>query len=265
MQHDTTHVHEYFTKLGFDPVVADIYLALHTHGAQSLLQLSRSSGVERTRLYRLLDTLHTAQLIETEEQYKGKRYKAAPLTNLQILLARREEELRGLQSEMFRLNDQLQQTDTLDSGTHVQFYQGADGLKQMLWNQTRAQGDSCSILYENMQSRTNRTFFERWAERCNERGLHFRSLVGPHFVQSQTEWYASHANVRLDHWSGRLIADEVFPLRHSTVIYDNVVAFFDWKAGDLYGIEIYNEHIAQSQRQLFELLWQQATPLEVTS
>jgi sugar-specific transcriptional regulator TrmB len=261
MPNDISPMHEYFARLGLEPEIAEIYLALQAYGPQSLLQLARNSKVERTRLYRLLDTLTECQLIEIEELYKRKIYKAAPISNLQGLLTKREQEVRDLQKELLVLQENYA-TNALHSPlTHVQFYRGSEGVKQMFWNQTRAKSESLSILYENMQSKSNSAFFERWVERCNEQGLHFRSIVGDHFLATQKDWYDSHENEKLTHWEGRYVAGAVLPITHSMVTYDDVVAYYNWKDGEIFGLEIYNQEIASAQRHIFESFWDKGGPI----
>lgn len=256
MPNDITPMHNYFAKLGLEPEVADLYLTLHAYGPQSLLQLARNARMERTRVYRLIDSLSDAGLLEIETHYKRKIYKAAPITNLQVLLSKKEQDIRALNSELQGLHAELSQT--LHSPlSHVQFYKASDGLKQMFWNQTRANGETISILYENMQNRTNSAFFERWVERCNQRNLQFRSLIGDHFIGTQQQWYAGHSNERLRDWSARYIPANVFPITHSMVCYDDVVAYYNWQGGEVFGIELYNQEIADAQRNLFEMLWSQ--------
>lgn len=254
-------MHDYFARLGLEPEVADLYLALHTYGPQSLLQLARNARIERTRAYRLLDSLSDARLIEVETQAKRKIYKAAPITNLRVLLSNKEEEIRSLDSELEGLQSELSQT--LHSPlSHVQFYSGNDGIKQMLWNQTRASGENVSILYENIQNRTNSAFFDRWVDTCNQHNLHFRSLVGDHFIESQQQWYNQHSNERLAKWSARYIAVSIFPITHSMVCYDDVVAYYNWHGEQVFGIELHNQQIADTQRVLFEMLWTQGQPVD---
>jgi DNA-binding MarR family transcriptional regulator len=65
-----TDVHNYFAKLQLEPEIADIYMALYSHGPQSLTELARSAGIERTRLYRLMDALTASSLVEVEQHYK---------------------------------------------------------------------------------------------------------------------------------------------------------------------------------------------------
>jgi sugar-specific transcriptional regulator TrmB len=261
MSNDISPMHEYFAKLGLEPDIAEIYLTLNAYGAQSLLQLSRNAAIERTRLYRLIDTLVDCHLIEIETHYKRKIYKAAPISNLQVLLSRREQELRDLRVDLHHLQNNFQPSSISSPLTHVQFYKGAEGVKQMLWNQTKAKTENLSILYENMQHKTNSAFFERWVDRSNQQELKFRSIVGDYFLSTQRKWYSSHDNEKLKFWEGRYIDNAVYPITHSTNVYDNVVAYFNWRDGEVFGIEVYNQEVADAQRQFFEILWDKSQPV----
>lgn len=261
MSSDSNPMHLYFAKLGIEPEIADVYLALRTYGPQSLLQLARNSKIERTKLYRLIDACKDYHLIDIQEEYKRKTYKAAPISNLQILLTQKEQELTDLKKELVDLQEIYQPTSASSQLTHVQFFRGAEGVKQMYWNQTRARTESLSILFENMQNRTNLAFFERWVERCNEHNLKFRSIVSDHFLHAQRNWYESNTNEKLKHWEGRHLSDNVLPITHSMVTYDDVVAYYNWKDGEVFGLEIYNQEIASTQRNLFEMLWKQGKPI----
>lgn len=262
MTTESQQVRTYFEKLGLEPEVADLYLALHTYGPQTISELARRSKVERTRIYRLIDTLEESSLIEIETHYRRKILKAAPVTNLQILLSKKEEELYSLQNELQQVHHTLNRSSMSSPLTRVQFYDGPDGLKQMFWNQTKSKTDNISILYENMQNKTNETFFARWAERCNQNGLTFRSIISDHFIETQKNWYATHTNERLENWQSRYAPPSLFSITHSMITYDNVVGYFNWKNGEIFGIEIYNQEIADAQRQFFEMLWAQSTPVD---
>jgi sugar-specific transcriptional regulator TrmB len=252
---DTQVVRSYFFKLGLSSEIADIYLALLAYGPQTISDVSRHSGVERTRVYRLMDELTTSNLIEIETQYKRTILHAAPITNLQILLTKKEQDLHELREELHGINQQIAENTLASPTTRVQAYHGKENLKQMFWNQTRAKSESVSILHENMQRYTNVAFFDRWARTSNERDLVFRSIVGDSFVESQKTWYQEHANERLAKWSGRYVPEGVFPVTHSTVVYDDVTSYYNWKNGEVFGIEIYNAQIADAQRQFFDMLW----------
>jgi sugar-specific transcriptional regulator TrmB len=258
MASDTAAVRTYFAKLGLEAEIADIYLALHANGPQTISELSRSSGVERTRIYRLIDTLMEANLIELESHYKRGVIKAAPIANLNILISQREQELKSLQDELGLIEQVLGRNSLSSPSTRVQFYHGTAGVKQMYWNETKAEGEVLAILHENMQVKTDSRFFERWAVQCNQKDMTFRGIISDDFLASQALWYTNHTNEKLQNWQSRYISPDAFPITHGTIIYDNVVGYFNWKDDEIFGIEIYNAEIAATQRQLFELLWKQS-------
>jgi DNA-binding transcriptional regulator GbsR (MarR family) len=259
---DTQALRAYLFKLGLASEIADIYLALHTYGPQSLSELARHSGVERTRIYRMMDELTASNLVEIETQYKKNIFHAAPITNLQILISKKEQDIRDLQKELQELHRNLSDPAASSPATRIQFYKGIEGLKQMYWNQTKGTTENLAILHENMQIRTNLSFFERWAHACNENGLKFRGIINDNFIKTQQEWYGEHSNGRLANWRSRYLPDNVFLITHSVVIYDDVTSYYNWKDGEIFGVEMRNQEIADSQRQFFEMLWSQGTSVD---
>jgi len=255
---DTAAIRTYFAKLGLEKEIADIYLALHTHGPQSISELSRNARVERTRIYRLIDKLLESNLVEVESHYKRGIIKAAPIANLHILISQKEQELKSLQDELGLIEQMLARNSLSSPATRVQFYEGREGIRQMLWNETKAKTEIVSILYENIQNKTDLKFFERWSDKCNDQRIQLRSVYGDRFIKTQKEWYAKHDNQRLKQWRGRYITSDIFPINHNTIIYDDVVAYYNWKDSEVFGVEIYNKDIADAQRTFFEMLWRQA-------
>lgn len=260
MPKDTDAIRNYFEKMGLEAEMADLYLTLHAYGPQTITALARLAKVERTRVYRLLDRLTSSNLVEVESQYKRVILHAAPIMNLQILLAQREQEVRNLQDELHLIHNKLNNTPH-NHLTRVQFYRGEEGNKQMFWNQTKAKNETLCILYETMQTRTNLTFFERWVRKCNERGQKFRGLVGPHFMETLQAWYGTHSNERLEHWESRYLPPDVYPITHSTITYDDILGYYNWRDGEVFGVELYNQEIADAQRQTFEMLWEKGVPI----
>jgi sugar-specific transcriptional regulator TrmB len=262
MNNDIKLLASYFKRLGIDEKGAFLYLALQQYGPQTISQLARSSGVERIQIYRLLDGLQDSGVIEIETKYKRSILHAAPLTKLQVLLTKREQELKDLQQDFVRLSEQLQTRSMHARTTRVQFYEGMDGIKQMLWGQTKTKTENLAILYDNMQNKTNAAFFERWVQKCNERNVKFRGIIGDHFIKTQQAWYEKHSNERLKNWQGRYISDTMFPLELSVVVYNDTVLQYNWNSDRIFGIETQDPAIARMQRQFFEVLWQQAAPVD---
>lgn len=257
---DTEAIQKYFSKLGLKREIAAIYLALYAHGPQTISELARNSQVERTRIYRLVDELLASNLIEVESHHKRGVIKAAPIANLHILISQKEQELRGLQDELGLIEQLLARNSLSSPATRVQFYHGAEGYKQMFWKEPGAKTEVLCIVYEIAQPKTNVAFYERWVERSNQNQVRYREVHGDHFRASKKAWHATHTNTQLAHYEARYVAPKVFPITHSISIYDNIVAYYNWKDGEIFGIEIYNQEIADTQRRFFEMLWGKSEP-----
>lgn len=255
---DMTAIRTYFGKLGFEPEIADIYLALHAYGPQSISELSRSSKVERTRIYRLIDKLMESNLIEVESHYKRGVIKAAPITNLHILINEKEQQLKNLQDELGLIEQVLARNSLSSPATRVQFYQGPEGIRQMQWNLFRAKKGIKSVMHSPMQDVTGDVFFKRWTERWNQGDLSCHILLDDHFLGLSNKWHRQNpGHIPKNHFS-RVANPTVFPIKFEMDIYDDVVAYYNWHEGEVFGIEIYNKEIAGAQRIFFDMLWQQA-------
>jgi len=252
---------DYFGRLGFPAETGALYVCLKKGGPQTISELSRNSGVERTRVYRLIPEMQENNLVTIDTEYKHGIITAAPVDSLSIHLAKREQEIADLQQELPFIQAAIASIDVSPKPTSVKFYRGKSGVKQMLWNETNASSEIVSILHEGIQLKTDSKFFERWVEKCNTKQLTFRSVVSDDFVRKQSKWYESHFNDQLQHWQGREIAESVFSISHGTVIYDEVVGYFYWDDEEIFGVEIHNATIAKTQRQFFDLLWDQAQPI----
>lgn len=263
MPPDTNTVRTYFAKLGLEGDVADIYLALHAHGPQNISELSRTARVERTKIYRLLDRLMASNLIEVESHYKRGVIKAAPIANLHILISQKEQELKSLQDELGLIEQVLARNSLSNPATRVQFYQGQEGIRQMLWNELSTTTEILGYNYRILEEGTGKKFMERWTEEFEKRRLHCRLITGDRFAESWQvglEQSGIATGQRVEGMAYHRIATADFLISHSCDIYDDVVGYYNWKDTELFGVEIYNQEIANSQRQLFELLWQKSEP-----
>jgi sugar-specific transcriptional regulator TrmB len=256
---DTSAVRNYFGKLGFEPEIADLYLALHAHGPQTMSELSRTSKVERTRIYRLLDRLMESNLIEVEAQSKRGIIKAAPVNNLHILINQKEQELKSLQDELGLIEQVLARNSLSNPATRVQFYKGPEGIRQMLWNELRAKGEIIGYSNRILEEATGKKYMENWTDEFEKRELSCRLLIDDAFISS---WKSARKTVgtdrRVSGMQYNYLENNIFKLTHLCDMYDDVVGYYHWKDGEVFGVEIYNQAIADTQRQLFELLWEKS-------
>ncbi|MET0779559.1 MAG: winged helix-turn-helix domain-containing protein [Candidatus Saccharimonadales bacterium] len=246
-------IYDYFRDLDFPKEVALIYEALHLHGPQTISELARTANVQRIQIYRLLDSLKQAHLIEVEMRYKRNVLRASPIDNLRVLIAEREGRLTALKSKLPQVEALFSQNIT-SPATRVNMYAGPEGIRQMLWSQLKAQGEIVCYNYFAFEDVVGKPFIENWAKEFEKRKLQCRLVYGDAFRQT---WQLGQRIKGMEYY---YLSPEIFNITHPCDIYDNVTAYYHWRDKEVFGLEIHNAEIAQSQRQIFELLCRQAIP-----
>lgn len=210
-------VRTYFAKLGLEQEIADLYLALYANGPQTISALSRTSRIERTRIYRLIDKLLDSNLIELEMHKKRGLIKAGPITNLRLLINRREEELKNLTDELELIEQALSPNSLSHGSTHLRFFSGPEGIRQMLNRELQAQKEVVSY-----------------------HGLDLESIVG------QKYWDEYHASLK----KRRIITRSVAPpegTTHACHVYEDTIAYF-FASDEIYGLELRDRSLSASLR-----------------
>jgi predicted transcriptional regulator len=211
---DVSAVRAYFAKLGLEQEIADIYLALYSNGPQTISSLSRTAGIERTRIYRLIDKLLDSNLVELETQHKRGLIKAAPISNLRILINQREQELKNLTDEL-ELMEQVLSRNSLSLGdTRIQFFAGPEGVRQMLKRELQSQGKISGYNSIDLQAIVGKKYWENHLAELKKRD------IVPRFFSEPP------ANTT-----------------HTCHVYDDTVAYI-FTDGQVYGLELQDARIA---------------------
>lgn len=253
-------IREYFAQLAFDAGMADVYIALYTGGAQSISGISRATNIERTRVYRLLDQLKGVHLVEIEVHYKRSIIRAAPVSNLRILIAQKEQEVAALRGQLDIVEQTLGKDTLSSSSTRVQFYSGYQGLKQMLWNELRAEGEILGYAHRIFEEGVGKDLILNWTDQFQSRKLRSRLLTSSEWHESWKTAGKRGSGLRVKGMQYNYLPPDVFAINHARDIYNDTVAYFQWKDGEIFGFEIYNQEIADAERQIFETFWARSRP-----
>lgn len=256
MATDVSAIRTYFTKLGLETEIADIYLALHTHGPQSISQLSRNAHVERTRIYRLIDQLMDSNLIEVEPQQKRGIIKAAPIANLHILIAQKEQELKSLQDELSLIEQVFARNSLGTPVSHIQVFESTGAAKQIRYNMLNAQSEVLSFLHRDLYEEFDKPFAIQWTTSADRQKLSFRSIYNRKF--SPENLAIATDTPHPDSWDARITSGDSPHIDLNLFIYDDVIATLQWRDNATYGLEVHDDKFAKCQRVLFESVWQQS-------
>ena len=249
---NTQVVEDYLLKLDFSHESARLYAVLSVKGPLTILEASRATGIERTALYRLVETLVANGLIEEVLAYKSRKIRAADPTQIRLILQEKQKRVQDLSESFPAFERAAIQAKSLQA-TQVRYFRGTEGIKQILWNETRARGTVVGYTHRNLEEVVGVAYFRKYARELERKHIQFRDLRTDTFLSSIREQGYTANPIEGDTWP--YLPDSVLRLTHGMDIYDDVVAIYYWEDNDVFGVEIQNEKIADTQRSIFEALW----------
>lgn len=240
-------IRTYFTKLGLEAEIADLYLSLQAHGPQSISELARTSGVERTRIYRLIDHLMESNLIELETRHKRGVIKAAPITNLRILINQREEALKNMRDELELIEQALARNSVSNAVFRTQLYGSPEAIRNLLGRLLSAKDELLALETLPIQEYVSESIIARWKQEFERKELRMRQVT-----TTEQAWSAGLKNT-----ASRLIPLNELPATNVYICNSSVIHIAEHD-GTLYGMELTHGLSAQLNRQYFDLLWHRA-------
>lgn len=244
-------------RLGLTPDESKIYLAL-LGSPMSHLEIARKTGVNRTKVYRLADSLIKRGLITEELSDAGRELAANDPLNLEIVITTEEERLKSQKAVLkqtlpflrhaFETGNKINDDDFI-----VNTYEGIDGFKQMLWNELKTKEE---ILIFGSGTIQNLIASNRWAEKHREKtldaGYKIREILNPDGKPSD---FTKNIEFLATSYHRRFVDPKILPLGHQLCIYNNTVAIYNWKNDQKVGTEIINKQFADMQRAIFDQYW----------
>lgn len=245
-------------RLGLSSDEGKVYLALLDQ-PMSHLEIARKTGVNRTKVYRIADTLEKRGLIAETINGDGRELVANSPANLEITLTTEEEKLKNQKAIFNQTLPALQElfnTNSQQNEFMVNTYEGVDGFKQMLWNELKTQNE---ILVFGSGTLQDLVGSSRWAEKHREKtleaGYKIREVINP---DGKPSVFTKNVNFMRQSYQRRTIKPEILPLAHQLCIYNDTVAIYNWRNGQKIGTEIINKQFADMQRSIFESYWKLA-------
>lgn len=259
------NVREFLNKLGLTDVEIRIYLVLNQSGPLTILNLSRRSGINRTKAYRTIEVMQKKGVIEEIIDERKKLIKPSPIANLELLVKEQELKTKFVIENYPSIATFLSNRQSVvQPGTKVLFYRGKDGIRQQVWNTLRVEGTLLGYSYRPLVELIGEFYFS-WYEEWVKRKKQMRDLYSDEYIKSKKEYiYVKKRQIRdsldinMGNIESRYISPKILSINHQVDIYNEVVSLYNWHEGEVFGVEIYNEKIAQMQKQLFEIVWKLA-------
>jgi predicted transcriptional regulator len=261
MLNNKTDILKHLSAYGLSLEQAKIYLCLLDSPA-SHLEISRKTGINRSKVYRIIDDLEALSLVKTQVLDSGRLISASNPKNLEVILTTRKQQLENQEAVLAQALPTLESIfTTKDVGSTamvINTYSGTSGFKQMLWNELKANKEllifGCGGIEDLVGSKT-------WADKHRlqtiQAGYTVREILNPetkplHFTKIEHFEQVTHTRRDID--------PEELPLNQQVAIYNNTVNIYSWQNGQKVGLEIISKNFAKMQRAIFEHYWQLAKP-----
>lgn len=246
-------------SFGLSKTEQEVYIHLLQRGRLTPLVLSRELDINRTTLYRILDSLSQKGLVSETLEHKSRRYEANNPSNLSLIVTQKQVELDTIKSELPTITQRLSHiTAASDPSTRVLYFKGRSGLRQLLYNTLQAATEVVGYGYGNWNNGVGKQFAEKVRREYVDRHIRSREILNH---SDRTGWYTNVPGYFNNIYTHRAISKTILPITHDTYIYNDVFSFYHMVRGELFGVEIRNASIADTQRHIFDILWRLSKPI----
>lgn len=246
-------LYEQFAKtlkeLGLLPNEIKVYLAMLTYGTNPASTIAKKAGLNRCSCYSVIERLvqkgFAGQIIKNNIAFFTASEPFHILNHLQTRKNEFEKKISILAKNIINLQ-QLQQDH--DRKPKVVFFEGAQGIKNIMEDTLKTKGEICAYASLNELNELMPDYFPNYYKRRTQKNISVRAIYPAnefsyyHKLRDKTELRQS-----------RLIPKE-FDFHLDILIYDNKVAFTSLQAN--FGVLIENREMYEAQKRIFDIIWQ---------
>ncbi|MDD3647010.1 MAG: helix-turn-helix domain-containing protein [Candidatus Dojkabacteria bacterium] len=247
-------------KLGLDKKEIKIYLHLVNSGVQSIKQVADETSVNRTTVYRYLESLSNKDLVEWIISERGKKVQATPPNNIRLFLSEKKQKLEELERALPSFISQLDTVRPVEKfATQIRYYKGEDGIRQMIWNTLKTKGPLLSFTPFGRRLIINPKFEDNFEREWTRRGLSDKIITNETKLDYVKKQLVPNYKQTL---KIRVINSDKYRITNDIAIYNDIIAISSFDKNDLVGVEIENKEMANSLKSIFDIVWEVAKPLK---
>lgn len=242
------------------PDEATVYVEL-TQGPTTHLKLSRSTGINRTKIYRIVSDLEAQGLVMRRSNDRGTFLVAGDPVSLADRITADEASVAERRAAFDRANALLAMVPARDGQEFaIHAYEGVDGMKQMQWHELTSRGVLRAFGFLRFEDLANsRRWAEEFRSRIAEAGYETRELITR--LPSGIDSSFTDNRVYLQRYTARRLVDTVLPIQTPMAIYNDTVAIYQLERRRRFGLEIIHRGFARTMTSIFDHYWAMAEPL----
>lgn len=233
---------EILQQFGLEVKEAKVYLAVLELSKGTVQGIARKAGLERTGTYYIVESLMKKGLLTLTTHTKKKYFLAENPQKLLTVIKEREQNLQEILPELQSLYN------TLPQKPRIRFFEGEEGIKTIYKEIIYPQKEilcyaSSSHIYQILPD-----FFPNFIQSLLAKKIKMREIVKK---SAEAIDYGRYYKKPLQEM--RFLSQKV-DFATDNVIFEKGVAMISYR-GDTHGIVIESPEIAQTQKEIFEILW----------
>ena len=250
-------------QLGLSDEESKIYLFTLTNSLTTVLQVAKNTGINRTSAYRYCESLAKKGFLLKNALRHTTKYEAVSVDFLSTKVKKIEDKAKNIQANFQKLAPTLQNlVKNQDNQIKVIQYTGKEEVKQLVWNSLKTKTEVCSFGYRTLSEPLGKLFIVRWWNQSVRQKIVTKIIANPgtyemkdNVDQTTKEKYPK---IPSGIWQARVIDPKILPITQESFIYNNIYAIVQWDKKQVFGVEIYNQQVADQQKAVFEVLWKLA-------
>ena len=259
-------IKDFMLQLGLGRDESTVYLFLLKTGISSVNEISKGTGITRTSVYRICDKLDGLGFLKEEKSGKGLGYGISDLKFLDAKVKEIEKNAEELEDLHTNVKALLEGTSVFARDKiRVVYYNSEEEIKHLIWNVLNSKkkevvgyGDKTLLWNQDWEN-----FWKKWWEEFLERKIIDRQIINPSSTKPIVE-YSKDVKKGMEgekYSKNRVIDKDILKINFETYVYDDVYAQIQWEKDYVFGLEIYNNVVADQERELFEFFWKIAKPV----
>ena len=246
----TTPIKTLLKKLGTNEKEAQTFIKLLELGAQPISVIAKQMSTPRSSMYLIIDRLKDLNLIEEFERAGIKYVKCIPVSNIADILKSKE---KNIQQTLEILEEKLPEFESLENRLSItptiKFHEGKEAVAQM-YEEILKEKEFYAAFNPKLVLEILPEYHYKIPEGLKQTGGKAKELVtdckeGREYKEKYT---SKNHKIKVLPKGTNFDSD--------TVICKNKIYMTGYGKGQVSGTEIHNTALAQSQRALFELIWE---------
>jgi predicted transcriptional regulator len=252
---NTESVLKFLSEIGLNFYESKVFISVIENIKQTVYEISKSTKISRTNVYRIVERLQKIGLLE-ETEISGKKY-LVPTGDekLELLVKEQESKSNLLRSALPDIKSLFATKSSLSNPDfEVINYIGYNGVKEVMTNILKTKSTLFCFIARDITEILTEADSITWFGEFMRKNFDIKELITENYwigIQAARE-ARSAAMMRT---TTKKVARNILDIHFNTYIYNNTLTFISWNKQTMYASEIYSEKHIGLEKQKFEILW----------